>query len=161
MYTTNWVNNGDKSRGVNAILKAMCNNDANSKLKTCYIFHKNSLTLNNMFMILILFRRILASFRSGAHCLSIAQQQQYQLDEHECLCPYCEVYIENEFHFIFICPLYQCIREKYLQQAMYTTPCIEKLYSLFCSKSITVIRNLACYLHQAFKIRNDFLNIYS
>ena len=57
--------------------------------------------------------------------------------------------------------MYKCIREKYQQQAMYTNPCIEKLYSLFCSKSTTVIRNLACYLHEAFKIRKDFLNIYS
>ena len=63
------------------------------------------------------FRRILASFRSGAHCLSMAQQQ-YQLAEHEFLCPCCEIYIEDEFHFIFICPLYNCIREQYLQQAM-------------------------------------------
>jgi len=102
-------------------------------------FYKNSYDIEQYVydIDIVKFRRILASFRSG------------------------EVYIENEFHFIFICPLYKCIREKCLQQAMYTNPCIEKLYSLFCSKSTTVIRNLACYLHQAFKIRKDFLNIYS
>ena len=128
------------------------------------MFYKNSYDIEQYVydIDIVKFRKILASFRSGAHCLSIAQQQQqYQLDEHECLCPYCEIYIENEFHFIFICPLYNCIREKYLQQTMYTNPCIEKLYSMFCSKSTTVIRNLACYLHQAFKIRKDFLNVYS
>jgi len=37
--------------------------------------------------------RLLASFRSGTHCLSIEIQQQYQLAEHECLCSYCEIYI--------------------------------------------------------------------
>jgi len=52
-----------------------------------------------------------------------------------------------------------CIREQYLQYAMYTHPCIEKLYSLFCSKPTTVIGNVACNLYQAFKIRKYLLNI--
>jgi len=127
------------------------------------MFYKNSYDIEQYVydIAIVKFRRILASFRSGAHCLSIAQHQQYQLDEHECLCPNCEIYIEHDFNFIFICPLYNCIREKYLQQAMYTNPCIEKLYLLFCSKSTTVIKNLACVLYHAFKIRNYFLNIYS
>jgi len=57
-----------------------------------------------------------------------------------------------------LCTTVHCLREKYLQQAMYTNHCIEMLYSLFCSKSTTVIRNLAFYLYQAFKIRKDFLS---
>jgi len=58
----------------------------NSYLKTCYMFYKNSYANEQyVYDIHIVKRRILASFRSGAHCLSIAQQQQYQLDEHECL----------------------------------------------------------------------------
>jgi len=57
----------------------------NSKLKTCYIFYKNSYDIEQYVydIDIVKFRRILASFRSDAHCLSIAQQQQYQLDEHE------------------------------------------------------------------------------
>jgi len=59
--------------------------------------------------------------------------------------------------FIFICALCNCISEQYLQQAMYAHPCIENLYSIFFSKSDTVIRNLACYLYQAFRfIENTF-----
>jgi len=126
------------------------------------MFYKNSYYIEQYVydIDIVKFRRKLAMFRSGAHCLSIAHKQ-YQIDEHKCLCHYCEkIFIGNEFHFIFICPLYNCIREMYLQQAMYTNSCIEKLYSLFCSKSTTVIRNIACYLYRAFKIRKDFFNIY-
>jgi len=46
----------------------------NSKLKTCYIFYKNSYDIEQYVydIDIVKFRRILASFRSGAHCLSIS-----------------------------------------------------------------------------------------
>jgi len=81
----------------------------------------------DIYAYIVKFRRILASLRIGAHCLSIAQQQQHQLDEHECLCPYCEIYIENVFNFIFVCPLYNLL-ESSIYNKPYTQILVLKSY---------------------------------
>jgi len=68
------------------------------------MFYKNSYDIEQYAydIDIVKFRRILSSFRSGAHCLSIGQQQQYQLhvDEHECLCPYWDIFNENEMIYL-------------------------------------------------------------
>jgi len=53
----------------------------NSKLKTWYMFYKHSYDIEQYVydIDIVKFRRISTSFRSGAHCLSITQQKQYQL----------------------------------------------------------------------------------
>jgi len=53
------------------------------------------------------FRRCLAIFSDSSHELMIEQGRHYGLHEDYRTCTYCEGSIEDQIHFISICPLYK------------------------------------------------------
>ena len=61
------------------------------------------------------FRRALAAFRVSAHDLEIKHGRYIHVNRGERLCKMCENYVEDEFHFIFVCKAYMTY-EKYIFQ---------------------------------------------
>ena len=106
------------------------------------------------------FRRALANFRSSSHSLMIEKGRHYGLDRDVRFCPYCECILEDEFHFLLVCPLYNELRSMYIPYMYYNYPTVEKFHSLMSSNNSTVIRNLASYICYAFGERNKFLSVF-
>ena len=76
------------------------------------------------------------------------------------ICMYCKIvkgiYVtENEFHFVFICPLYDDIRTKYINNSLTVNPTNEKLIRILSSQNMQEIYLLAVYLSKAFKRREE------
>ena len=99
---------------------------------------------------------ILAKFRMSAHNLLI-EEGRYSVDlprEHR-LCRFCSLNdIEDEFHFILVCPLYGNLRVMYLKRYYYINPSMFKLVQILSVKNKKMLSNMAKYLIKAMRIRS-------
>ena len=68
-------------------------------------------------------------------------------------CKRCDV-VENEFHFLFECPLYSELRTQYLDCYFYEHPNNFKLRQLFNSTREKQATDLSIFIYKAFTLRN-------
>ena len=69
-------------------------------------------------------------------------------------CSTCNV-LEDEFHFLFECILYNSIRTKYISAYFRRHSNMSKFIELLSSDNETVVRKLSMYIQKAFFIRNN------
>ena len=79
---------------------------------------------------------------------------RYSEDQRKTLCAYCKTIVEDEFHFVCMCPLYNSVRIKYISCEMRMRNTFTRL---FCCDSEENCRNLAAFTLHAFKIRQSYL----
>ena len=72
-------------------------------------------------------------------------------------CPKCSEEVENEIHFLFVCPLYNDERQKYLSCVMNDNIVNADHISLFGNLCIQYPRQLAKYLVKSFEKRTNFV----
>ena len=65
--------------------------------------------------------------------------------------------IEDEFHFVLICPLYNDLRATYIKRYFVNRPSVLKFIELLNSSGKT-LRNLAVYIIKGFEKRNRTIN---
>ena len=106
------------------------------------------------------YRKCLANFRSSSHSLMIEKGRHIGIDREHRSCFYCETVLENEFHFMIVCQLYDDIRLVYIPLYYYQFPSYTKFYSLMSSENETLIRNTAMYIYNAMLERENFLKCY-
>ena len=109
-------------------------------------------------VVCLIFRKALASFRSSAHHLMIEKGRHYQIPREFRNCIYCECYIEDEFHFILVCPLYEDLRVQYIPHNFIQARNVLSFIQLMSVNNEETIRNLAMFIHYAYKKRRDFLS---
>ena len=97
-------------------------------------------------------RNILAKFRCSAHNQMIGQGRFINVERSNRICQFCHMNcIEDEYHFLLVCPVYRDLRQKYY----YTWASINKFKLLLTSKSETIIKQLGYYLIHAFQKRSN------
>ena len=102
------------------------------------------------------FRKSLTKFRCSNHSLRIESDRKNNIDYENRICKLCtNGKVENEFHFLLECPFYENLRNKYLHQ--YRNGNQNTFTMLLSSTNDVVINKLACYVHFAFKMRNQQL----
>ena len=105
-------------------------------------------------------RRTLSCFRCSSHVLAIEGGRALGLDIEYRLCQVCDMMeVEDEYHFIMICPLYEMLRKRLIPSWSYTNPSVNKFYSLMSCNSNETISNLAVFIQNAFKLRQDVLDL--
>ena len=61
------------------------------------------------------FKIALSRFRLSSHNLEIERGRYHNIDRENIICKFCNLKaIENEFHFLLICPLYRDIRKLFI-----------------------------------------------
>ena len=70
-----------------------------------------------------------------------------------------EKYIEDEYHFICICSPFSDLRKKFLPEDVINNPNEQNLLLLMNSQDPIVIRSLAVYVNEAFKLRMNLINV--
>ena len=63
--------------------------------------------------------------------------------------------IEDEFHFILKCPLYDELRKKYIKKFYYVKPSVFKLVQLLNVKNTRELSNLGKFLEYATNLRKS------
>ena len=64
-------------------------------------------------------------------------------------------FIENEFHFLLVCPPYKGLRKKYLKQYYCRWPTLNKFDKFMPSSNKNETLNLAKYVYFATKLRDE------
>jgi len=107
------------------------------------------------------YRVAVTRFRISCHNLEIEKGRHDGVLMENRLCRYCEeignFVIEDEFHFLICCPLYVEIRSKY-NIVHVDMPRYEQFIEIMESEDKQTIIDLALYIFNANKVRNEFLN---
>ena len=97
----------------------------------------------------------LSKFRLSSHSLLIETGRYTGIPTEERLCNFCNMRkIEDEFHFLLVCPHYIELRRKYLKRYFCTWPTLNKFDQLLSTSSKKTLTNLSKYIYYAFKKRN-------
>ena len=103
------------------------------------------------------YRAALANFRCSCHRLEIEVGRHKNTPKAERICAYCAHHgtrtVESEYHFIMICPSYEVLRNKYIDNKYKRFPSICKFVALFNSSSAAVLTDLAAFIFHASKKR--------
>ena len=84
----------------------------------------------------------ISRFRLFSHSLSIETDRYHNIVQTNRLCPICHTDIEDEFHFILKCPMYNDLRKLYIKPFYYERPSVFKLILLFITVNLKEICNL-------------------
>ena len=99
-----------------------------SKLTTYFGFKTQYVTESyGNYLIVRKYRNVYARLLSSAHCLAIERGRYTNIVKESRFCPCCKSIIENELHFLLVCPLYKDIRKQCIETKYYTNPCPNKL----------------------------------
>ncbi len=101
------------------------------------------------------YRVALAKLRVGNHDLEIEKGRHHNKSRMDRICKFCYLAVEDEYHVLFGCNLYNELRDRYIDDE-YKTP--RNLYT-FCNLLSTTndacIVKLSQFVYHVFKMRKD------
>ena len=101
------------------------------------------------------FRIALSRFRLSSDKLEIERGRYHNIDKENRICNFCNLKaIENEYHFLLVCPLYRDIRKQSLTSYYCSWPTINKFETLLSKQNKKVITNLSKHIYHAMDLRN-------
>ena len=98
----------------------------------------------------------LCRFRLSSHKLEIERGRYFNIPREERKCKLCHTnFVENEYHFLLVCPLYRELRKNYFKSYYCKWPTLNKFDQLMSSTSKNELRNLSKYIYFATKLRDE------
>ena len=104
------------------------------------------------------FRCALARLRTSSHDLGIERGRYENIPRHERICKLCGSGVENEIHFVLLCPSLSQLRTKYIPPKYYNRVCTQSFIILLSNRNENVIKNLAMYVYYGFIERKRILS---
>ena len=100
------------------------------------------------------FRFALTKFRLASHDLAIERGRYENIGRNERICRYCNGnFVENEYHFLLVCPFYRELRQRYMKPYYCHWPTLNKFEDLMCKRNKNTVLNLSKFIYFAFKSR--------
>ncbi len=124
----------------------------------CYIYNhitdKHELQAYLTKPLLATLRKSLSQIRLSSHKLNIEAGRYARTNRIDRKCTKCDLDdMEDEYHFILICPFYRVIRERYIKPYYYSRPSMYKLVQLLSTDKLNILTNLFRFITKAFKER--------
>ena len=105
------------------------------------------------------YRISLTKFRLSSHDLEVEKGRFLNIDRENRKCKLCNTNkIENEYHFLLVCPLYNDIRKKYFKRYFCSWPTLHKFDTLMQYTNTAQLLKLAKYIHDANILRQSTLD---
>ena len=96
--------------------------------------------------------KYISKFRLSSHLLKIESGRFVNELRSQRICDKCSLNdIEDEFHFILVCPAYRILRVKYIKQYYYLRPSVFKLIQLLSTNNVSELCKLGKFLFEAYK----------
>ena len=105
------------------------------------------------------FRSALTRLRVSAHRLSVETGRWHKpraITYNERKCIFCNQ-LEDEFHFLLECSLYNDLRRKYIKKYFWNNPSIPKFVDLLSSDNEHMNVNIAMFVQKGFEKRKQYL----
>ena len=100
------------------------------------------------------YRKALTRFRISAHKLRIETGRHDNTPRENRICEQCNTNtIENEYHFLLVCPRYRELRIKYIKRYFFSWPTTNKFETLLLSSNTKTISNVAKFIYHASTLR--------
>lgn len=97
----------------------------------------------------------LTRFRTSSHSLLIETGRYENIPREQRICQSCNMRkIEDEFHFLLVCPYYRELRQKYFKPYFCHWPTVNKFETLLSLKNVNALNGLAKFIYFANKKRN-------
>ena len=101
----------------------------------------------------------LTQFRLSSHNLAIERGRIEHIDRSERVYKLCNSnVIENEFHFLLVCPLYRELRKQYLKPYFCRWPTLNKFDSLMLNMNKKSLLNVAKFIYHAMILRQSSIS---
>ena len=102
----------------------------------------------------------LSKFRCSSHNLEIERGRRTNVPRNVRYCMFCSekglTHIEDEFHVLLVCPLYEQLRVRYLPHRRPSN--LDAFIEILSSKNVTRITELSCYIFHCFNKRSVYLS---
>ena len=102
------------------------------------------------------YQRSIAKIRLSSHNLSIETGRYSNTSKASRCCFSCADCVEDEYHFILVCPVYANFRRKYIKEYYYKRPSMFKLVQLFNTENYITMSNLGKFIFNSMKLRSSF-----
>ena len=102
----------------------------------------------------------MSQLRLSAHQLRIetGRYLQNRTDRAQRLCTLCDKSeVEDEYHFVIICPSYINLRQMYIHSYYFRKPSVFKFTQLMQNKNMSILKKLGKYIYEAFNLRKSLL----
>ena len=98
----------------------------------------------------------LSRLRLSSHKLLIetGRYANRSLGRNERKCTICD--LEDEYHFVLVCPVYADLRKKYMKKYFYKKRSVHKFIELMSTKNNSILKNLSKFVLEAFKCKSSF-----
>ena len=98
----------------------------------------------------------MAKLRLSSHTLNIEIGRHNKIDRQDRKCIRCNSNdIEDEFHFVLVCPDYINLRNAYIPKYYSNRPSVLKFIELVQTNNISLLIKLSIYCIKAFALRNS------
>jgi hypothetical protein len=145
-----------KQRIIDIFKQTWYSNINNSRRLATYSVYKHDLVFEKYLDAIKInkYRIALSKFRLSSHDLAIETGRYTNIRIEDRKCNQCNL-IEDEYHFLLVCPKYRHLRQNFFKPFYRHWPNLYKLESLMTSTSRKTIENLSKYIYHAFKLRNN------
>ena len=111
-----------------------------------YVLYLNNFTL----------RKAFAQLRCGALDIFVNSGRKNRLPFNQRICKYCSVaQIDDEYHFILICPFLKDLRSKYIKPFYFVHPSVDKFIQLMQSPSKLLCKSISSFIMSAIEHRKQ------
>ena len=104
-----------------------------------------------------LYKKFITKIRLSAHNLAIEQGRYNNTDRNYRYCKFCMNDMEDETHFLLLCPLYDNFRCNLIKPYFWKKTSVFKVVQLLSTSNITQLCNLGKFIFRALKLREDCL----
>ena len=102
------------------------------------------------------YKLALTRFRTSSHSLMIETGRYENTPREQRICQFCNMgKIEDEYHFLLVCPNYPDLRRKFFKPYFCHWPTLMKFDTLLSKDSKISVTNLSKFIYFAFKRRNS------
>ena len=145
-----------KTRILDVYKQVWHSNINNSRRLAAYCSFKNSFEQEKYLETIKInkYRIALSKFRLSSHKLRIESGRHEGIGINERICTQCNMHvIEDEFHFLLVCPKYYNFRTQFLKPYYYRWPTLHKFQTLLSSQNTKQLFNLSKFIYTAFNVR--------
>ena len=100
------------------------------------------------------YQQIIAKLKLTSHALAIETGRYNKTNRNDRKCLNCSDYVEDEFHFILVCPKYNEYRLRFLKKYYWEKPLMFNLLQLFNSEKFSESCNSGRFFYLRNKRRN-------
>ena len=102
------------------------------------------------------YKLALTRFRTSSHSLMIETGRYDDTARNQRICQFCNMgKVEDEYHFLLVCPYYRDLRRKFLKPYFCHWPTLMKFETLLLKTSKHSVTSLSKYIYFAFQKRNS------